>query len=639
MPFVFILLGAVAVALVMTSKASASTTPATPPRGYTVELDASLPAALRDQVLTALMTERDPAKLEALALAVDKAFPLSARRLRERAAVLRASAPPLPSAPVLPTLPPPSVEPTPGAPNPNAIDLDKNLPPAAGTIVVSLLMGANDSPVYLETYGNQLAPQFPRAAYYLRLRSWKLRGSPAGKEPQFTTAILPIEPVAPAVLSQPMPAPAPAPAQVLPTLPPIPAMPVPAAVPIAVPDPTLLQAQTLLAHWTLNNPMDADPADFGRVLGDISGLKSARCTKATTTFQRAVRAKVTALLQTSPGDSEGVWVLQNMLVNGELDAPTRSVLDEVASQSIRTPKPSPQPAPPVIPPFPTPVIPPSPWPVPQPVIPPAPAPPAPAPVIPPAPAPPVPTPVIPPVPQPVIPSSVSLDPGMPPQLASAVQNALALESDPAKLQGFAATMLPNYPNSYAALMAKASLLRGLPPSPSPAPSPGPGPLPPVPVIPPAPVLRFPLGDARSRSGRNATRPTGYAFIVIRANVDRVVPWEVAQLATGDAALHPVLAKINPHVRPKGDWAMQANDCINVPWEWALKLATKFLIQQDPTAGPSTPGLDFTPAPGAPTGAAKPTAGAAKPTAGAAKPTPAATPTRLLPSGSKAPKSN
>ena len=100
------------------------------------------------------------------------------------------------------------------------------------------------------------------------------------------------------------------------------------------------------------------------------------------------------------------------------------------------------------------------------------------------------------------PSVPGLDPNMPPDVAHAVQVALATETDPAKLRAFAASLLPEYPLAAAALNAKAAAIDAahgnLPAHPNMPPLPPPPPFQPpaVPpgIVPPGVVLplSFPL---------------------------------------------------------------------------------------------------------------------------------------------------
>src|SRR5215471_17231109 len=101
-----ILLGGATIALAAASaKKKGAGGDVTPASGRTYTLDANMPPAVRDQVLAALMTEQDPARLEAFAAAIGASYPLAAAALRTKAAMLRP--PPVPQ----PT--PPRVDPPP----------------------------------------------------------------------------------------------------------------------------------------------------------------------------------------------------------------------------------------------------------------------------------------------------------------------------------------------------------------------------------------------------------------------------------------------------------------------------------------------------------------------------------------------
>jgi hypothetical protein len=94
-----------------------------------------------------------------------------------------------------------------------------------------------------------------------------------------------------------------------------------------------------------------------------------------------------------------------------------------------------------------------------------------------------------------------LDPGMDPQTAQAVIAALTSETDPAKLQGFAASLQFKFPIAAGLLWAKATALTAqqAPPGPGPSVSPGPSPgappasvvVPAAPPPPPTPILPAP----------------------------------------------------------------------------------------------------------------------------------------------------
>src|SRR5450432_1159157 len=83
-----ILLGGGTIALAAASSKKNYDVPTGTVRTYT--LDTTLPDPVRNQVLAALATEQDPAKLEAFATAIDSVYPLSASALRQKASMLRA---------------------------------------------------------------------------------------------------------------------------------------------------------------------------------------------------------------------------------------------------------------------------------------------------------------------------------------------------------------------------------------------------------------------------------------------------------------------------------------------------------------------------------------------------------------------
>src|SRR5262249_12613813 len=132
--------------------------------------------------------------------------------------------------------------------------------------------------------------------------------------------------------------------------------------------------------------------------------------------------------------------------------------------------------------------------------------------IPPAPAPP--PAVAPAAPIPAMP--MGFDPGMPPDIAQAVTNALATETDPQKLRGFAATLSPKYPIAAGLLVAKANALALIqPPAPQPSPFPVPTPVGPVPNAPSSPAFATvttsdppPLGDLKVFDAPNGKQVGG-----------------------------------------------------------------------------------------------------------------------------------
>jgi len=246
------------------------------------------------------------------------------------------------------------------------------------------------------------------------------------------------------------------------------------------------------------------------------------------------------------------------------------------------PLPSPPPIVPAVPPV-QPVVQPVPVPVPVPSL--TPIGPAPMPSPPPAPS-------VPPMPTPGLPS---LDPEMPPEMQRAVLGALTTENDPAKLEGFASAIQSQYPIASGLLMAKAQALRLAQQPPSPAPVPA---IPPIPSLPPMPLppappqpspmpAPYPVGDASTRTGRNAGRPTGYPFIHLHG--ESTWPAKIAEQATGSEANYPQMSRLNPQFSKDGlHWVnIRSGDALNIPWEWAPKLAGLYRIEVDPgVVGPA-----------------------------------------------------
>jgi hypothetical protein len=112
-----ILLGGATVALAAAS-AKKKRVPVPPdPGGRTYTLDPNMPPQMRDQVLAALSSEQDPARLEWFASAIWMSYPLAAAALRTKAAMLRPVPIPVPPMPIppmpIPPAPAPSVEPPP----------------------------------------------------------------------------------------------------------------------------------------------------------------------------------------------------------------------------------------------------------------------------------------------------------------------------------------------------------------------------------------------------------------------------------------------------------------------------------------------------------------------------------------------
>jgi hypothetical protein len=543
-------LGVAAIALV------ASSSSASAKKSQTYVLDEHLPKELREQVLAALTTENDPARLESFARWLEQnRFPLAAKELFAKAWTLRGGTRPAPPQQQL------------------GWDLDANLPEALRNQIVLLLQGSPDyggnDPRTLELFANGIASQYPKAAHALRVRAWILRGRQGPMPLPDYPGPLPIPPSPPAPPAPVPHVPPPAPPAPVPPSSPLPQPPIPNVpqplppAPFPVP-PAQPQRPTTPGPWYRMQSTDMlVPGKRYRFAVEVpAGLSPS------VMLQRHELGDAqlfgAALPDNWPADDDLRALPADRVARGEAtwngpQAPIAMLPGNVrvwCNYAVAPPAP--------------------------------PTPPAPVPV-PPAPVPPAPLP----------PAGPQFDVGMPPEVAVSVQNALTNETDPAKLQGFASEMQRRgFPIAAGLLMAKANAIllgRGQPPAPPspplpPIPNPGPhvppappspGPLPPA----PAPAPTFPIGDAATRTGRNAGRPLGYAFIRIRANVDRVVPHEVAELGGGNAADHPLLKTINPHALKNGDWAMQAGHCINVPWEWAPNLARKFLIQQDAGAGP------------------------------------------------------
>jgi uncharacterized ParB-like nuclease family protein len=175
-----ILLGGATIALAAAS--SKKKKPSGNVQTYT--LDQNIPASLRDQVLAALATEQDPAKLEAFAAAIAPAYPLSAAALRQKASMLRAG-----------NLPQ------------NPIDLLGSVPDPPRSQVVQQLTSQND-PNALEAYAKQLEVQYPAAAAALRMKEALLRGQAPQVLPPTPTPPIPSPPP---ISPQPSPYPAPPP--------------------------------------------------------------------------------------------------------------------------------------------------------------------------------------------------------------------------------------------------------------------------------------------------------------------------------------------------------------------------------------------------------------------------------------------
>jgi hypothetical protein len=196
MPFVLFLLGAAAVGLVAaTSSAKGKKSGGgAGGSGRTYTLDSNLPPQLRQQVLAALATERDPNKL--LAFAVQCAtggYPLAATALTQRAVELGGVPQPQPQ-------PSPQPGPQPGpAPVVNPVDPGLLPDPPRAQVLAALTSGTD--PNALEALAQQMDAQgYTNAAQALRMKETLLRGMTPPPTP------------APGPLPQPGPSPQPQPA-------------------------------------------------------------------------------------------------------------------------------------------------------------------------------------------------------------------------------------------------------------------------------------------------------------------------------------------------------------------------------------------------------------------------------------------
>jgi hypothetical protein len=99
-------------------------------------------------------------------------------------------------------------------------------------------------------------------------------------------------------------------------------------------------------------------------------------------------------------------------------------------------------------------------------------------------------------------------------------------------------------------------------------------------MPPTP-LAYPIGDDSTRTGRNAGRPAGYPFIHLRG--ESTYPAKIAKQATGNEMNYVQMSRLNPQFSKDGvHWVnIQTGDALNIPWEWAPKLAGLYHIEVDP----------------------------------------------------------
>ena len=228
-----ILLGGATIALAASSAKKKRVDPApAPPGGKTYTLDLDMPPPLRDQVLAALTTEQDPAKLDAFAAALASNYPLSAAALRTKAAMLRSWAPPpvppMPvpvPVPIAPAPQPPSPQPAPSpmpppgvlpepapvqpapapvpipppspAPSPSPLlgGLDPGMPLEMQKAVVGALTTETD-PAKLEGFASAIQGQYPIAAGLLMAKAEALRlVHPPVPGPPIPIPPVPISPV------------------------------------------------------------------------------------------------------------------------------------------------------------------------------------------------------------------------------------------------------------------------------------------------------------------------------------------------------------------------------------------------------------------------------------------------------------
>jgi hypothetical protein len=245
MPFVLFLLGAAAVGLVAAS-ASAKGKGSGGGGGRTYTLDRTLPAQLRQQVLAALATEKDPARLLAFAAqCANQGYPLSAAALTQRAVELGGVSPqPLPQ-------PGPGPQPQP-QPRVNPVDPGLLPDPPRSQVLAALSMGTD--PNALEALAQQMDAQgYTYAAQALRLKETALRSLPQ-----------------PGPLPQPVPIPVPTPVQPQPGPTPTPVQPQPAPQPnpFAL-DPTMPPAMQSAVLGALTT--EQDPAKLQAFAQEIQG--------------------------------------------------------------------------------------------------------------------------------------------------------------------------------------------------------------------------------------------------------------------------------------------------------------------------------------------------------------------------------
>ena len=209
MPFVLFLLGAAAVGLVAAT-ASAKGKQSGGGGGRTYTLDSNLPPQLRQQVLAALATEKDPNKLLAFAAqCATSGYPLAATALTQRAVELGGMPQPFPQ-----PQPAPQPQPQPG-PAPVVNPPDPGLLPDPPRTQVLAALSTGTDPSVLEALAQQMDAQgYTYAAQALRMKETLLRGMTPPPAPS------PAPQPSPQPQPQPQPAPQPSPFSLDPGMPP-----------------------------------------------------------------------------------------------------------------------------------------------------------------------------------------------------------------------------------------------------------------------------------------------------------------------------------------------------------------------------------------------------------------------------------
>jgi len=185
-------------------------------------LDANLPDDVRFNVVELLTNATDPAMVDAFAAKLG-VYPMAQAVLRLRAAFLRSQAPQT-SIPVsVPNAPPPAASAAPSLPP--IPGLDPGMSADLALQIAQVLMTEND-PAKLRALGNSLLPQFPTAAAMLLGKANAIAPPIAG----------PVPPPVP-VVAPPPPAVPPSPS--IPDAPPAPVLVLPSPVPVLAPPPAI----------------------------------------------------------------------------------------------------------------------------------------------------------------------------------------------------------------------------------------------------------------------------------------------------------------------------------------------------------------------------------------------------------------